>query len=142
MFHIHEVFVLDKAELEQASSFLEQAAAANLPEFIKTLSDILRHGGNSLVARMAAGLQLKNQLTSKDPNIKLTYQRRWLAFPEEIRTYVKKNVSTPCLISCYEYVLINKRFQLSCNLNSLDFYQKQFYAFMKQDHHTDNRSKS
>lgn len=83
----------DKAELEQASSFLEQAAAANLPEFIKTLSDILRHGGNSPVARMAAGLQLKNQLTSKDPNIKLQYQQQWLSFSEEIRNYVKKNVS-------------------------------------------------
>lgn len=82
----------DKNELEQASTFLEQAAASNLSEFIKTLSDILRHGGNSPVARMAAGLQLKNQLTSKDPNVKLQYQQRWMSFPEEIRTYVKKNV--------------------------------------------------
>lgn len=83
----------DKNELEQASNFLEQAAATNLSEFIKTLSDILRHGGNSLVARMAAGLQLKNQLTSKDPNVKLQYQQRWLGFLEDIRNYVKKNVS-------------------------------------------------
>ncbi|XP_018329398.1 importin subunit beta-1 isoform X1 [Agrilus planipennis] len=82
----------DKAELEQASSFLEQASQANLPEFLKTLSDILRHGGNSPVARMAAGLQLKNQLTSKDQNIKITYQQRWLALPEEIRDYIKKNI--------------------------------------------------
>lgn len=42
---------------------------------------------------MAAGLQLKNHLTSKDQNIKITYQQRWLAFPEEIRNYIKKNVS-------------------------------------------------
>lgn len=83
---------LDKNELEQASTFLEQAAASNLSEFIKTLSDILRHGGNSPVARMAAGLQLKNQLTSKDTNVKMQYQQRWMAFPEEIRSYVKKNV--------------------------------------------------
>ncbi|XP_044266486.1 importin subunit beta-1 isoform X2 [Tribolium madens] len=82
----------DKNELEQASTFLEQAAAANILEFIKTLSDILRHGGNSPVARMAAGLQLKNQLTSKDPNIKQLCQQRWLAAPEEIRNYIKKNV--------------------------------------------------
>nr|XP_015835882.1 PREDICTED: importin subunit beta-1 isoform X1 [Tribolium castaneum] len=82
----------DKNELEQASTFLEQAAAANILEFIKTLSDILRHGGNSPVARMAAGLQLKNQLTSKDPNIKQLCQQRWLSAPEEIRNYVKKNV--------------------------------------------------
>nr|CAH7741023.1 unnamed protein product [Callosobruchus chinensis] len=82
----------DKNELEQASSFLEQAASSNVLGFIKTLSDILRHGGNSPVARMAAGLQLKNQLTSKDPNIKQTYQHRWLSFPEDIRSYIKKNV--------------------------------------------------
>lgn len=79
--------------MEQASSFLEQASQTNLLEFIKTLSDILRHGGNSPVARMAAGLQLKNQLTSKDPAIKLTYQQRWLLFSEEVRNYIKKNVS-------------------------------------------------
>lgn len=83
----------DKTELEQASLFLQQAAISNLPEFIKTLSDILRHGGNSPVARIAAGLQLKNQLTSKDAAVKLSYQQRWLNFPEDIRNYIKKNVS-------------------------------------------------
>ena len=60
---------------------------------MKTLSDILHHGGNSPVARMAAGLQLKNTLTSKDQTLKLQYQQRWLGFPEDTRTYVKKNVS-------------------------------------------------
>lgn len=82
----------DKNELEAAQTFLEHAGNTNLPEFIKTLSDILRHGGNSPVARMAAGLQLKNQLTSKDPEIKQQYQRRWLEFQEDIRNYVKQNV--------------------------------------------------
>lgn len=85
--------ILDKNELEAAQTFLEHASNTNLPEFIKTLSDILRHGGNSPVARMAAGLQLKNQLTSKDPTIKSTYQARWLGFPEDMRNYVKQNVS-------------------------------------------------
>lgn len=67
------------------------------------MSDILRHGGNSPVARMAAGLQLKNQLTAKDLTVKTSYQLRWLAFPEEIRNYIKKNVSTilfPEFIKC------------------------------------------
>ncbi|KAL3283319.1 hypothetical protein HHI36_006467 [Cryptolaemus montrouzieri] len=93
LIHILEKTVSpDKTELEQASSFLEQAAITNVIQFIKTLSDILRHGGNSPVARMAAGLQLKNQLTSKDPTIKANFQLRWLNFPEDIRTYIKKNV--------------------------------------------------
>nr|CAD7425304.1 unnamed protein product [Timema monikensis] len=62
------------------------------PEFVKTLSDILHHGGNGPVARMAAGLQLKNTLTSKDPTIKAQYQQRWLSFPEDVRGYIKKNI--------------------------------------------------
>lgn len=82
----------DKNELAAAQSYLEQAAQTNLPEFVKTLSDVLHHGGNSPVARMAAGLQLKNTLTSKDPIIKAQYQQQWLSFPEDIRLYVKKNV--------------------------------------------------
>jgi len=59
---------------------------------MKTLSDILHHGGNSQVARMAAGLQLKNKLTSKDPTVKSQCQQRWLALPEETRTYIKLNI--------------------------------------------------
>lgn len=43
---------------------------------------------------MAAGLQLKNQLTSKDENVKLKFQAQWLQLPEDIRNYVKKNVSS------------------------------------------------
>ncbi|XP_050309987.1 importin subunit beta-1 isoform X2 [Anthonomus grandis grandis] len=82
----------DQNDQKQASTFLDQAAATNLLGFIKTLSDILRHGGNSHVARMAAGLQLKNQLTAKDQTVKVQYQQRWIAFPEDIRNYIKKNV--------------------------------------------------
>ena len=41
---------------------------------------------------MAAGLQLKNNLTSKDPDIKIQYQQRWLQFPDDTRLYIKKNV--------------------------------------------------
>lgn len=41
---------------------------------------------------MAAGLQLKNQLTSKDENVKLKFQASWMLLPEDIRNYIKKNV--------------------------------------------------
>ena len=43
---------------------------------------------------MAAGLQLKNYLTSKDPDFKLQYQQRWLSFPLEERQGIKHLVST------------------------------------------------
>lgn len=41
---------------------------------------------------MAAGLQLKNKLTSKDQTLKTQYQQRWLSFPEETRAYIKSNI--------------------------------------------------
>ena len=63
------------------------------PELLKQLSEVLKHGGNSPVARMQAGLQLKNALYSKDPLVRTQYQQRWLQFVEEIRNYIKKNVS-------------------------------------------------
>lgn len=83
----------DRNELEAAEKYLDHAAATNFTTFIKMLSDVLVQGGNSQVARMAAGLQLKNHLTSKDPTMKQQYQQRWLALPEDIRLYIKKNVN-------------------------------------------------
>ncbi|XP_064598231.1 importin subunit beta-1-like [Liolophura sinensis] len=77
------------AELEEAQRFLEQLAQTNLPELCKQLADVLRHGGNSPVARMQAGLQLKNALYSKDPSIREQYQQRWLQFPVEIKEHIK-----------------------------------------------------
>ena len=47
----------------------------------------------SQVCRMAAALQLKNQLTSKDDNIKLVYQHRWLALDNGVRQEVKAKAS-------------------------------------------------
>ena len=42
---------------------------------------------------MAAGIQLKNTLASNDAQVKLEHQQRWLAFPPDVRDYVKNNVS-------------------------------------------------
>ena len=64
------------------------------PELLKSLSDVLKTGTNSPVARMQAGLQLKNALYSKDANVKLEYQQRWLQFPEDVRNFIKINVCT------------------------------------------------
>jgi importin subunit beta-1 len=55
---------------------------------------VLKHGGNSPVVRMQAGLQLKNALYSKEPTLQQQYKQRWLLIPEEsYRAYIKKNVS-------------------------------------------------
>ncbi|KAK0158712.1 hypothetical protein PV328_009686 [Microctonus aethiopoides] len=82
----------DKNELEAAQHFLEQAALTNIHEFVQRLSAVLVTAAASPVARMAAGLQLKNQLTSKDLTLKTQYQHRWLAIPAETREYIKKNI--------------------------------------------------
>lgn len=76
-----------------ARTYLEQAAASNIAEFLKALSDVLANVSYSPVARTAAGLQLKNHLTSKDASILDQYHKRWLSFPETIREYIKNNVS-------------------------------------------------
>lgn len=84
---------IDQAELLAAKTFLEQAAITNIAEFLKALSDVLVNINYSPVARTAAGLQLKNHLTSKDPTITDQYHKRWLSFPEATRDYIKNNVS-------------------------------------------------
>lgn len=82
----------DKNELEAAQRYLEQAARTNLAEFLKSLSEVLQGAGNSPVARMAAGLQIKNSLTSKDTEVRGQYQQRWVSFPQETRAYIKNNI--------------------------------------------------
>ncbi|KAI4889712.1 hypothetical protein NFI96_019415 [Prochilodus magdalenae] len=88
----------DRNELEAAQKFLEQAAIENLPTFLVELSKVLANPGNSQVARVAAGLQVKNSLTSKDPDVKAQYQQRWLAIDanarREIKNYVLQTLGT------------------------------------------------
>ena len=45
------------------------------------------------VARSAAGLQLKNALTSKDAEVLRLHQQRWLSLPEDVRSHIKRNVT-------------------------------------------------
>ncbi|KAJ7351917.1 Importin subunit beta-1 [Desmophyllum pertusum] len=79
----------DQNELQAAQTYLEQAAQTNLPQFIVALVNVLADGGKSQVARMAAGLQLKNQLTSKDATVRLQYQQRWMTLDDNVKTHVK-----------------------------------------------------
>jgi len=72
---------------------LEQSASNNFPEYIRSLAEILAHAEYSPVARMAAGLQLKNLLSFKDAKVKAQYELRWLSLAEETKKDVKKNVS-------------------------------------------------
>ena len=62
------------------------------PQFLAALVNELADGGKSQVARMAAGLQLKNQLTSKDPTVRMQYQQRWISLSDELKNHVKTRV--------------------------------------------------
>uniref|UniRef100_A0A8C2G4Y5 Karyopherin (importin) beta 1 n=1 Tax=Cyprinus carpio TaxID=7962 RepID=A0A8C2G4Y5_CYPCA len=78
------------------------AARLNLscfqPTFLVELSKVLANPGNTQVARVAAGLQVKNSLTSKDPDVKTQHQQRWLAIDasarREIKNYVLQTLGT------------------------------------------------
>ncbi|XP_038837899.1 importin subunit beta-1-like isoform X3 [Salvelinus namaycush] len=85
-------FLTNRNELEAAQKFLEQAAIENLPTFLVELSKVLANPGNTQVARVAAGLQVKNSLTSKDPDVKTRYQQRWLAIDANARREIKNFV--------------------------------------------------
>jgi len=93
----------DQSELKAAQHFLESAAQTNLPELIRTLSDVLYQGGNSPVVRQQAGVQLKNFLHTNDESLRAQYEERWLAMPEEMRNYTKVNYryrTVPIILPC------------------------------------------
>lgn len=77
---------------------------------MQRLSAVLVTGGASPIARMAAGLQLKNQLTSKDTEMKFQYQQRWLAIPVTTREYIKKNVRGSIIFLVSFHVLLVVQF--------------------------------
>jgi len=82
----------DQNDMKGAQAFLESASQTNLPELIRTLSDVLYHGANSAVVRQQAGVQLKNFLYTNDESLRAQYEERWLAMPEDVRLYSKQNV--------------------------------------------------
>ena len=55
-------YFLDQKELTDALQYLEQAAKNNLAEFLVGLCQVLADQNQSQVARIAAGLQVKNHL--------------------------------------------------------------------------------
>eukprot|EP00794_Sanderia_malayensis_P017676 gene17676-19438_t len=79
----------DKNELDGAQTFLEQGSQTNFPQFLFAMSTLLADKSKSPVVRMAAGLQLKNCLTSKDANIKQQHQQRWFSIEENARSQIK-----------------------------------------------------
>ena len=55
-----------------------------------SLATVLADVGHSAVSRAAAGIQLKNYLTSKNPETKRQYVMRWLQIDAEVRKQIKE----------------------------------------------------
>ncbi|XP_077997215.1 importin subunit beta-1-like [Glandiceps talaboti] len=83
---------IDQSALQSAQESLEKAAQTDFNTFLLGLSEVLADAGKSQVARMAAGLQLKNALTSKDPTIRVNLQQRWMAIDAQFRDSIKRYV--------------------------------------------------
>eukprot|EP00123_Amoebidium_parasiticum_P016581 comp23506_c0_seq1/m.39386 comp23506_c0_seq1/g.39386 ORF comp23506_c0_seq1/g.39386 comp23506_c0_seq1/m.39386 type:complete len:883 (-) comp23506_c0_seq1:641-3289(-) len=72
-----------------ATQYLENAAQQNMPMFLGALAVELAKESNPELARQAAGLQLKNQLTSKDDNQRIALHQRWLGIDAQTRNEIK-----------------------------------------------------
>lgn len=81
-----------QADQSEALKFIQDYTARDFVGFLKALSDVLFDQKNPPVARAAAGLQLKNQLTARDDALRTQQQERWRSLPEETRLYIKERV--------------------------------------------------
>ncbi|KAG7660411.1 kap95 [[Candida] subhashii] len=80
----------DPNERTQAEIQLNEAAHNHFPEYITLLIDALINEEAKTEVRMLAGIGLKNQLTSKDPKVKLGQQERWIKLDGEIKQKIKQ----------------------------------------------------
>ena len=67
------------------------------PGFLVALASVLADVSKPEEARMAAGLQLKNYLTSKDVEAKVKYQMQWLSMEAPVRVHIKTLVDMLCV---------------------------------------------
>lgn len=76
----------------EAIAFIQQYIERDYSGFLKALSDILYNLDNPALARLSAGLQMKNQLSARDEVTRSKQQDRWRSLPEETRQYIKERV--------------------------------------------------
>lgn len=91
----------DPNKRTEAELQLNEAAHRHFGEYLSLLVDVLVNEEAKVEVRILAGLGLKNQLTSKDPNTKLHQQQKWLALDQATKSKVKQSsleaLSTPQL---------------------------------------------
>jgi importin subunit beta-1 len=81
----------DHAQRQQAVDWLDQAKAADLPQFMVVLADFLRNTAAPAESRQQAGLQLKNCLSSKDDHQHEVLQEQWRNIAVAHRQHIKQS---------------------------------------------------
>ena len=81
-----------QADQNEAVRYIQEYMQRDFTGFLRALADTLFNSNNSPVVRAAAGLQLKNQLTARDDNLRRQQQQQWRSLPAETRIYVKECV--------------------------------------------------
>lgn len=100
------------------------------PTFLVELSKVLANPGNTQVARVAAGLQVKNSLTSKDPDVKTQYQQRWLAIDANARREIKNYVRTQMIPPTFR-VYLRFNYMISMSLCLTPPHTSVFFRFYR-----------
>lgn len=76
----------------EAVRYIQEYVSKDFNGFLKALSDVLYDQNHQDVVRIAAGLQLKNQLTARDESNRQQQRDRWRRLPEETRLYIQGRV--------------------------------------------------
>lgn len=82
----------DRAQLQHAQQWLEQACQADAGSFLLELSKVLQNSANDPTVRTAAGLQLKNFLSARDITVRKEKFAAWARIDPQSRAQIKKNV--------------------------------------------------
>ena len=69
---------------------LTEAANTHFGSFLDLLTEALANEEAKTEVRMLAGIGLKNQLTSKDPNAKAAQHARWILLPTDVKAKIKQ----------------------------------------------------
>ncbi|KAL7080574.1 hypothetical protein ACQ4LE_000437 [Meloidogyne hapla] len=82
----------DSKDQQYALTLLQQAMTGNFSEYVKQLATILANTDSPPFIRHAAGLQLKNVLSSREQSSFDKNKTRWLSIPLDVRQYIKECV--------------------------------------------------
>ncbi|KAF7300244.1 APC1-C domain-containing protein [Mycena kentingensis (nom. inval.)] len=81
----------DATTRQDATQKLEAASRENYPDYMLMLSSVLVEETTPLHIRNAAGLALKNGISSRDPTRVTEFTNRWLALPTEAKNKIKND---------------------------------------------------